>query len=95
MRRPRRSFDARARDLLPHLGLVVSGGHTLLCTVDADRRITVLSSTRVDAAGEALDKAAKLLGLGYPGGPPIERLAAGGRSGRLRLSPRHRAARPA
>jgi N6-L-threonylcarbamoyladenine synthase len=72
-------FSARLEAFLPHLSLVVSGGHTLLCAVDADRRITALSSTRDDAAGEALDKGAKLLGLGYPGGPLIERFAAEGR----------------
>lgn len=73
-------FDARLAELLPHLGLVVSGGNTLLFRVDASRRLTVLSSTRDDAAGEALDKGAKLLGLGYPGGPQIERLAAQGQT---------------
>jgi len=72
-------FSSRLDALLPHLGLIVSGGNTLLFTLDADRRIAVLSSTRDDAAGEALDKGAKLLGLGYPGGPLIEKLAAGGR----------------
>jgi N6-L-threonylcarbamoyladenine synthase len=72
-------FDERLRALLPHLGLIVSGGNTLLVSLDAGRRITVLSSTRDDAAGEALDKGAKLLGLGYPGGPLIESLAAGGK----------------
>jgi N6-L-threonylcarbamoyladenine synthase len=66
--------------LLPHLGLIVSGGNTLLCALDEGRRVSVLSSTRDDAAGEALDKGAKLLGLGYPGGPWIEREAARGRS---------------
>ena len=50
--------------LLPHLGLIVSGGNTLLFTLDAGRRITTLAATRDDAAGEALDKGAKLLGLG-------------------------------
>jgi N6-L-threonylcarbamoyladenine synthase len=60
-------FDARLEKLLPHLGLIVSGGNTLLFAVDRARRISVLSSTRDDAAGEALDKGAKLLGLGYPG----------------------------
>lgn len=71
-------FDARMAALLPHLGLVVSGGNTLLFTLDRERRITVVSSTRDDAAGEALDKGAKLLGLGYPGGPLIEKIAAKG-----------------
>jgi N6-L-threonylcarbamoyladenine synthase len=68
-------FDVQLSSLLPHLGLVVSGGNTLLLKIDEQRRITVLSSTRDDAAGEALDKGAKLLGLGYPGGPLIEKLA--------------------
>lgn len=72
------NFATRLPALLPHLGLIVSGGNTLLLTLDEQQRITVLSSTRDDAAGEALDKGAKLLGLGYPGGPWIERLAAKG-----------------
>jgi N6-L-threonylcarbamoyladenine synthase len=71
-------FDACFEALLPHLGLVVSGGNTLLFTLDRDRRITVISSTKDDAAGEALDKGAKLLALGYPGGPLIEKRAATG-----------------
>lgn len=62
--------------LLPHLGLIVSGGNTILFCLDQNRRISLLSTTRDDAAGEALDKGAKLLGLGYPGGPLIEKLAA-------------------
>jgi N6-L-threonylcarbamoyladenine synthase len=74
-------FDAALGMLLPHLGLIASGGHTLLFCIDCDRRITPISSTRDDAAGEALDKGAKLLGLGYPGGPLIERAARGGRAG--------------
>ena len=73
-------FDERIREWLPHLALVVSGGNTLLAILDEERKITVLSSTRDDAAGEALDKGAKLLGLGYPGGPIVERVAAGGRA---------------
>jgi N6-L-threonylcarbamoyladenine synthase len=72
-------FDARLAAMLPHLGLIVSGGNTLLFSIDAARNVKVLSSTRDDAAGEALDKGAKLLGLGYPGGPLIEKLALGGR----------------
>ncbi len=72
------TFDASLGTLLPHLGLIVSGGNTLLFSLEADRRIVGLSSTRDDAAGEALDKGAKLLGLGYPGGPQVEKLAASG-----------------
>lgn len=73
------AFEERWRGLLPHLGLIVSGGNTLLFSLDSERRLSVLSSTRDDAAGEALDKGAKLLGLGYPGGPLIEKLAESGR----------------
>jgi N6-L-threonylcarbamoyladenine synthase len=72
-------FDARLTSLLPHLGLIVSGGNTILFRLDRQRRLAVLSTTRDDAAGEALDKGAKLLGLGYPGGPLIEKLAQSGR----------------
>ena len=72
-------FESRFEALLPHLGLVVSGGNTLLFTMDRARRITVIASTKDDAAGEALDKGAKLLALGYPGGPLIEKRAATGR----------------
>jgi len=68
-------FDEEFGKLLPHLGLVVSGGNTLLVELDEERRLRVLSTTRDDAAGEALDKGAKLLGLGYPGGPLVEKLA--------------------
>lgn len=71
-------FDAALERLLPHLGLLVSGGNTALFTIDASRRITLISSTLDDAAGEALDKGAKLLGLGYPGGPQVEKLARSG-----------------
>ncbi|MDE3084188.1 MAG: tRNA (adenosine(37)-N6)-threonylcarbamoyltransferase complex transferase subunit TsaD, partial [Verrucomicrobiota bacterium] len=73
-------FDRRLAGLLPHLGLIASGGHTLLFELDKNRRVTVLASTRDDAAGEALDKGAKMLGLGYPGGPLIEKLAENGRA---------------
>jgi N6-L-threonylcarbamoyladenine synthase len=60
---------------LPSVVLVVSGGHTSLYLVDRPGRYQLLSRTRDDAAGEAYDKVAKLLGLGYPGGPVIDRLA--------------------
>jgi len=63
---------------MPFVGLLVSGGHTALYRVEARREIELLAQTRDDAAGEAFDKAAKLLGLGYPGGPLIDRLAARG-----------------
>jgi N6-L-threonylcarbamoyladenine synthase len=59
----------------PFLGLVVSGGHSALYWAREDGTYAVLGQTRDDAAGEAFDKAAKLLGLGYPGGRAIEQLA--------------------
>jgi N6-L-threonylcarbamoyladenine synthase len=74
------TFDDEFSKLLPHLGLLVSGGNTALFTLDESRRITLLASTMDDAAGEALDKGAKLLGLGYPGGPQVEKFAALGRA---------------
>jgi N6-L-threonylcarbamoyladenine synthase len=58
------------------VALLASGGHTALYRVDAPTRIRKLGATRDDAAGEAFDKVAKLLGLGYPGGPVVDRLAA-------------------
>ncbi len=63
---------------MPYVGLLVSGGHTALYRVEAHDDIVLLAQTRDDAAGEAFDKAGKLLGLGYPGGPAIDRLAAAG-----------------
>jgi N6-L-threonylcarbamoyladenine synthase len=65
----------------PHLALLVSGGHTMLIVVRALGEYELLGETRDDAAGEAFDKSAKLLGLPYPGGPELARLAQGGRSG--------------
>jgi N6-L-threonylcarbamoyladenine synthase len=73
-------FAERRAALLPHLGLLASGGNTLLFAISAGGRLSVLATTRDDAAGEALDKGAKLLGLGYPGGPAIEAAAVGGQS---------------
>lgn len=59
----------------PALGLVVSGGHTELYHMEGWGEYRLLAATRDDAAGEAFDKVAKLMGLGYPGGPMIEKLA--------------------
>ena len=63
---------------LPALALVVSGGHTILFEIPEQGTYRLLGRTRDDAAGEAFDKVAKLLGLGYPGGPVIDRLARDG-----------------
>jgi N6-L-threonylcarbamoyladenine synthase len=60
---------------LPMLVLLVSGGHTMLVVMEDHGRLQVLGSTLDDAAGEAFDKVARYLGLGYPGGPAIDRLA--------------------
>jgi N6-L-threonylcarbamoyladenine synthase len=62
----------------PFLALVVSGGHTALYLAREPRRYERIGQTRDDAAGEAFDKVAKLLGLGFPGGPAIERAARAG-----------------
>ncbi|MDE2148785.1 MAG: tRNA (adenosine(37)-N6)-threonylcarbamoyltransferase complex transferase subunit TsaD [Gammaproteobacteria bacterium] len=70
---------------LPLLALLVSGGHTLLVQVEAVGVYRLLGQTLDDAAGEAFDKTAKLLGLPYPGGPHLARLAERGRSGVFRL----------
>jgi N6-L-threonylcarbamoyladenine synthase len=70
----------------PFTALLVSGGHTLLIDVEAWGRYRLLGRTRDDAAGEAFDKVAKLLGLPYPGGPHLERLAKTGTAGRVRFA---------
>lgn len=70
----------------PFTGLLVSGGHTLLVDVESWGRYRLLGRTRDDAAGEAFDKAAKVLGLPYPGGPHVERLAALGDPQRFRFA---------
>jgi N6-L-threonylcarbamoyladenine synthase len=67
----------------PHLALLVSGGHTMLIDVAAPGSYAVLGETRDDAAGEAFDKSAKLLGLPYPGGPELARLATSGHAARF------------
>ncbi len=65
-------------DFLPHLGLLVSGGNTLLFELDTFLNLNILSETVDDAAGEALDKGAKLLGIPYPGGAKLEIIAQAG-----------------
>jgi N6-L-threonylcarbamoyladenine synthase len=77
----------------PHVALLVSGGHTMLIEVRGIGEYRVLGQTRDDAAGEAFDKSAKLLGLPYPGGPQLAQLAASGRPGRY-LFPRPMLDRP-
>jgi N6-L-threonylcarbamoyladenine synthase len=63
------------QEKFPFIGLIVSGGHTLLVLVQSYTQIKILGSTIDDAAGEAFDKVAKILGLGYPGGPVVDKLA--------------------
>jgi len=70
----------------PFTALLVSGGHTLLVDVEAWGRYRILGRTRDDAAGEAFDKVAKLLGLPYPGGPHLERLARTGTKNAVRFA---------
>src|SRR5438094_2031167 len=69
----------------PFVALLVSGGHTQLMRVDGVGHYTLLGETQDDAAGEAFDKTAKLLGLGYPGGPALSALAERGTPGRYHL----------
>ena len=69
----------------PFVALLVSGGHTQLMQVDAVGEYRLLGETQDDAAGEAFDKTAQLLGLGYPGGPALSRLAESGTPGRIKL----------
>jgi N6-L-threonylcarbamoyladenine synthase len=70
---------------MPYVALLASGGHTALYRVDGPSDIAQLGETRDDAAGEAFDKVAKLLGLGYPGGPIVDKLAALGNPRAVKL----------
>ena len=72
------AFLEEADVAMPLVALLVSGGHTMLIEMHAHGDYKLLGQTRDDAAGEAFDKVARLLGLGYPGGPEIDRLAAQG-----------------
>src|SRR5512139_2154793 len=81
------------RPELPFVALLVSGGHTQLVRVDAIGRYEILGESIDDAAGEAFDKTAKMLGLGYPGGPAVARLAERGNTTRFKF-PRPMTDRP-
>jgi len=76
---------AKPAPTFPFVALLVSGGHTQLFDVEGVGRYRLLGDTLDDAAGEAFDKTAKLLGLPYPGGPALARIAEGGRSGAVVL----------
>jgi N6-L-threonylcarbamoyladenine synthase len=71
-------LSAHFEEFKPNVSLIVSGGHTMLVHVEAELKHRVLGSTIDDAAGECFDKVGKLLGLPYPGGPQMDRLADGG-----------------
>ena len=77
----------------PFIALLVSGGHTMLVNVTGIGEYTIMGESIDDAAGEAFDKTAKLLGLGYPGGPALARLATQGKKGRFHF-PRPMTNRP-
>ncbi|MBF0489886.1 MAG: tRNA (adenosine(37)-N6)-threonylcarbamoyltransferase complex transferase subunit TsaD [Candidatus Omnitrophica bacterium] len=81
----RRPQDADPLPELPAVGLVVSGGHTSLFDIKDFTKVKLLGATRDDAAGEAFDKVARLLNLGYPGGPIIDRLAKTGVNKQIRF----------
>lgn len=76
----------------PFLALLVSGGHSQLVDVESATRMRIIGRTKDDAAGEAYDKTARLLGLGFPGGPALDKLARGGNPQAIAF-PRHRADR--
>lgn len=82
-------LDREDRPEYPFLALLVSGGHSQLVDVRSATRMHVIGRTRDDAAGEAYDKTARLLGLGFPGGPAIDKLARDG-DARAIAFPRHR-----
>ena len=76
----RRSWLNAATDALPMVSLIVSGGHTILAHATAIGEHEILGQTVDDAAGEAFDKVAKLLGLGYPGGRKSKNMRRAGKS---------------
>ncbi|MDQ3037305.1 MAG: tRNA (adenosine(37)-N6)-threonylcarbamoyltransferase complex transferase subunit TsaD [Myxococcota bacterium] len=80
-----RGEDAPDAPEMPFIALLASGGHTAIYEVRRDDDVELVGQTRDDAAGEAFDKAAKLLGLGYPGGPMVDRLAKEGDRRKIEL----------
>jgi len=76
-------FFGTAEGVRPAVALIVSGGHTLLVEIESFGKYRLLGQTQDDAAGEAFDKVGKLLGLPYPGGPNVNRLASGGDPARV------------
>ena len=78
-------LDRKEEIYFPVLGLVVSGGHTLLAYAEKPFHFSLLGQTRDDACGEALDKVARILGLPYPGGPYLEKLAEKGSPNRIKF----------
>lgn len=76
-------FLMQEKPEFPFLALVVSGGHTLLLIVESFDKIKQLGTTADDAAGEAFDKVAKMLGLGYPGGPKIQKISCNGNPNKI------------
>jgi N6-L-threonylcarbamoyladenine synthase len=83
------SFLDKMRPELPFVALIISGGHTSLFYVEDFNKIETLGTTCDDASGEAFDKVAKILGLGYPGGPIIERLARAGNPKKIKFACSH------
>ncbi|OQA92669.1 MAG: tRNA N6-adenosine threonylcarbamoyltransferase [Elusimicrobia bacterium ADurb.Bin231] len=78
-------FRENSQPVAPFLALIISGGHTDLIIVKKKGKYEILGRTRDDAVGEAFDKVAKFLGLGYPGGPVIDRLSWKGDPGKIKL----------
>ena len=80
-------------DLFPAIGLVCSGGHTALYHIQSWSELQMIGSTIDDAVGEAYDKVAAILGLGYPGGPIIDRLATDGNPTAVKVATQHAGSR--
>ena len=80
------SVSSKILSKFPAMALIVSGGHTNLFYIPEEGKYKVISRTRDDAAGEAFDKVAKMMGLGYPGGPAIEKLALAGDEHKIRFA---------